>query len=81
MSHHASSISPYPLASFDSRVHVTVHPGRPAYLYVTYDGVSEGEIDAVLLDLAAQIPAPSCVVMIPALMQQHLSAQRKEQQC
>jgi len=81
MSHCENSATPYPLSSFDGRVHVTVYPGRPAYLYVTHDGVSEGEIDAVLLDLAAQIPAPSCVVMVPAIMQKHFSSQRKEQQC
>jgi hypothetical protein len=79
MSHCENSAAPYPLSSFDSRVYVTVYPGRPAYLYVMQDGVSEGEIDAVLLDLAAQIPAPCCVVMVPAIIQKHFSPQRKHQ--
>jgi hypothetical protein len=76
-----NSTAPYPLSSFDGRVHVTVYPGPPAYLYVTQDRVSEGEIDAVLLDLAAQIPAPCCVVMVPAILQKRISSQRKEHQC
>ena len=79
MSHCENSATPYLLPSPDGRVHVTVYPGRPAYLYVTHDDVSEGEMDAVLLELAAQIPAPCCVVMIPAMMQTHCSPQRKEQ--
>lgn len=73
-----NSTTPYPLPSSDGRVHVTVYPGRPAYLYVEYDSVDEGEIDAVLLDLAAQIPTPCCVVMVPAIMRKQLRAERKE---
>ena len=71
--------TPYPLSSFDGRVHITVYPGCPAYLCVTHDEVSEGEIDAVLLALATRIPAPCCVVMNPAILQKHCSPQRKEQ--
>ena len=70
--------TPYLLSSADGRVHVTVYPGRPAYLCVTHAEVNEGEIDAVLLDLAAQIPEPCCVVMVPAMMQIHGNPQRKE---
>ena len=69
--------TPYLLSSCDDRVHVAVYPGRPTYLYVTYDEVSEGEIDAVLLDLAAQIPAPCCVVMVPTILQMHCNPQER----
>jgi hypothetical protein len=78
MSHCENSATPYLLPSPDGRVHVAVYPGHPAYLCVTLGDVSEGEIDAVLLDLAAQIPMPCYVVMVPAMMQTHCSLQRKE---
>jgi len=79
MLHCENIATPYPLSSTDGRVHVTVYPGRPAYLCVTHAEVSEGEFDAILLELAMQIPAPCCVVMVPAMMQTHCSPQRKEQ--
>ena len=78
MSRCENSATPYLLSSPDGRVHVAVYPGHPAYLCVTHCDVSEGEIDAVLLDLAAQIPEPCCVVMAPAMMQTHCCPQRKE---
>ena len=55
----------YALHSSDERVHVTVHVGRPTYVYVTHDGLTEGEVDATLMDMAAQIPAPCCVIVLP----------------
>ena len=55
----------YTLHSGDGRVQVTVHPGCPAYVYVTHDGLTEGEIDAALLGLVAQIPAPCWVITLP----------------
>ena len=79
MLHCENIATPYLLSSADGRVHVTVYPGRPAYLWVTHAEVSEGEFDAVLLELAMQVPAPCCVVMVPAMMQTHCSPQRKEQ--
>ena len=45
MLHCENSATPYLLSSADGRVHVTVYPGRPAYLWVTHDEVSEGAID------------------------------------
>lgn len=57
--------TPYTLCTADERVTVTVYPGPPAYVYVTHDGVSEGEVDALLLELAWSIPSPCCVVMLP----------------
>ena len=45
MSPYENFATPYPLSSFDGRVHITVYPGCPAYLCVTHDEVSEGEID------------------------------------
>ena len=52
MLHCENIATPYLLSSADGRVHVTVYPGRPAYLWVTHAEVSEGEFDAVLLELA-----------------------------
>ena len=56
----------YTLRSADLRLQVTVYPDRPAYVYVTHEGLTEGEVDAALLELATQIPAPCCVVVLPA---------------
>lgn len=58
----------YTLHSSDERVHVTVYTGRPAYLYVTSDGLSEGEVDAALMEMARQLPAPCCVVLLPTFI-------------
>ncbi len=52
--------APYTLYTADGRVTVTVHPGLPAYAYVTHDGLTEGEVDATLLELSWHIPAPCC---------------------
>lgn len=49
----------------DQRAVVTVYPGPPAYVYVTHDGLTEGEIDAVLLELSWRIPSPCCVIVLP----------------
>lgn len=57
----------YSLRSLDGRVVATVRPGRPTYVYVTHDNISEGEIDAALMDMAVHIPAPSCVIVVPCL--------------
>jgi len=54
------------LRSTDVRIQVTVYPGRPAYVYATHEGMTEGEIDAALSALTQQIPAPCCVVVLPA---------------
>ena len=45
MLHCENIATPYLLSSADGRVHVTVYPGRPAYLCVTHAEVSEGEFD------------------------------------
>jgi len=45
MSPYENFATPYPLSSSVGRVHITVYPGCPAYLCVTHDEVSEGEID------------------------------------
>jgi hypothetical protein len=45
MLHGENIATPYLLSSADGRVHVTVYPGRPAYLCVTHAEVNEGEID------------------------------------
>ena len=65
MSPQLQQIKVYTLHSSDERVHVTVYAGCPAYLYVTSDGLTEGEVDAALMDMAAQLPAPCCVIMHP----------------
>ena len=57
--------TPYTLTTKDNRAAVTVYPGPPAYVYVTHDGLTEGEVDAVLLELSWCIPSPCCVVILP----------------
>jgi len=56
---------PYVLHSSDSRIIVTVYPGCPAYIYVTHDNLTDGEVDAALLAMTEQIPAPCCLVVLP----------------
>lgn len=57
--------TPYTLTTKDNRAAVTVYPGPPAYVYVTQDGLTEGEVDAILLELSWCIPSPCCVVILP----------------
>jgi hypothetical protein len=57
--------TPYRLCSSDSRVIATVYPGCPAYIYVTHDNLTDGEVDAALLTMTEQIPAPCCLVILP----------------
>ena len=40
-------------------------PGPPAYVYVTHEGLTEGDIDVALLELTWHIPAPCCVIVLP----------------
>ena len=40
-------------------------PGPPAYVYVTHEGLAEGDIDAALAELSWHIPAPCCVIVLP----------------
>ena len=63
MSHGKQPGMAYALHSQDGRVHVTLHSGRPTYVYVTHDGLTEGEVDAALMEMAAQIPSP-CLVIV-----------------
>ncbi len=56
----------YTLRSADMRIQVMVYPESPAYVDVTQEGLTEGEVDAALGELATQIPAPCCVVVLPA---------------
>ena len=56
---------PYTLSAADGRMRVTVYPGSPTYVYVTHDGLTEGDIDAALLELTWHIPAPCCVIVLP----------------
>lgn len=53
------------LCSPDTRIRVTVYPGCPAYIYVTHDNLTEGEVEAALLAMTEQIPAPCCLVILP----------------
>jgi hypothetical protein len=55
----------YTLHSPDGRLTVAVYRGRPTYLYVTHDGLTEDEVDAALLALAEYLPAPCCVIVLP----------------
>ena len=57
--------TPYTLTTKDERAMVTVYPGPPAYVYVTQNGLTEGEVDAVLLELSCCIPSPCCIVILP----------------
>ena len=65
MSYDEQQAMSYTLHSGDGRVHATVHRGSPAYVYIIHDGLTEGEIDAALLELAAQMPAPCWVIVLP----------------
>jgi hypothetical protein len=56
---------PYTLSAADGHMRVTVFPGPPAYIYVTHDGLPEGDIDVALLELAWHIPDPCCVIVLP----------------
>ena len=56
---------PYTLSAADGRMQVTVLPGPPAYVYVTHDGLTEGDVDAALMELTWHIPAPCCVIVLP----------------
>jgi hypothetical protein len=49
----------------DHRAVVNVYPGPPAYVYVAHDGLTEGEIDAILLELSERIPSPCCIIALP----------------
>jgi hypothetical protein len=62
---HVGTALPYTLTTKDERLAVTVYPGPPAYVYVTQDGLTEGEVDAGLLELSWSIPSPCCVVLLP----------------
>jgi len=59
-----STIS-YNLSTTDGHMRVTVQPGPPAYVYVTHEGLTEGEVDAGLSELSWHIPAPCCVIVLP----------------
>lgn len=61
----ARNATPYTLTTKDNRAMVTVYPGPPTYVHVAHDGLTEGEIDAVLLEFSWCIPSPCCVVMLP----------------
>ena len=54
----------YTLHSPDSRLTVTVYCGQPAYIYVIHDGLTEGEIDAILI-ATAMITSCRCVLGNP----------------
>ena len=58
---------PYTFSAAAGRMRVTVFPGPPAYIYVTHDGLTEGDIDVALLELTWHIPAPCCVIVLPQL--------------
>lgn len=57
--------TPYTLTTKDRRAVVTVYPGPPAYVYVTQSGLTEEEVDAILLELSWSIPSPCCVLTLP----------------
>jgi hypothetical protein len=58
---------PYTFSAADGHMRATVFPGSPAYVYVTHDGLTEGDIDVALLELTWHIPAPCCVIVLPQL--------------
>ena len=56
---------PHTFSAADGRMRVTVLPGPPTYVYITHDGLTEGDIDVALLELTWHIPAPCCVIVLP----------------
>ena len=63
---------------------MTLHSGRPTYVYVTHDGLTEGEVDAALMEMAAQIPSPCLVIVFSTFsesqseLQVHVSEKPRE---
>jgi len=53
------------LHSADRRVSVTIHPGLPARVEVVHKGLPEAEMEAVLMALAAEIPSPCVLLILP----------------
>ncbi len=53
------------LYSADRRVSVTIHAGLPAQVDVVHDGLTEAEVEAVLMDMAAEIPSPCMLITLP----------------
>ena len=58
-------VTPYTLMTKDTRAAVTVYPGPPAYVYVTQNGLTDEEVEAILLELSWSIPSPCCVLVLP----------------
>jgi hypothetical protein len=49
----------------EHRVSVTIHPGLRARVEVVHERLTEGEVEAVLMDLAAEIPSPYILIVLP----------------
>ncbi len=59
------SAASHTLHSVDGRMTVTVYPGCPAYILVMHDGLTEGAVDAALMDMAEHLPAPCYMITLP----------------
>jgi len=57
--------APRILYAADQRVSVTSHPGLPARVDVVHDSLTEAEVEAVLMDMAAELPSPCVLFMLP----------------
>ncbi|NOT57647.1 MAG: hypothetical protein HOP18_23830 [Deltaproteobacteria bacterium] len=53
------------IQSVDGRVTVTIHPGLPSYVYVAHDSLAEEEVEAVLMNMSAEIPCPCSLIILP----------------
>lgn len=55
------------LYSADNRVSLNIYPGLPARVEVAHSGLSEEELEVVLMDMAAEIPSPCMFIILPQL--------------
>jgi len=57
--------APRTLSAADPRVRLTIHPGLPSCVEVAHDGLTEAEVEGVLMDMAAEIPSPCVLFILP----------------
>jgi hypothetical protein len=57
--------APRTLYAADRRVSITIHPGLPARVEVMHDGLTEAEVEAMLMETAAEIPTPCVLIVLP----------------
>lgn len=67
---------PRTLSAADRRVSVTIHPGLPARVEVMHDGLTEAEVEAVLMDMAVEIPSPCVLIILPRICWDFVSRER-----